>query len=410
MPRQLPWKSNGSRTQTVKPSSRSLKTSEIPDDIDDDFFDGTVLTNSKSKGKTKAASDSDDSPADLPTESSRPRTKKASSLKSKDRAPSSSPPPLADYALPHTETMHKGVSKFDLQDDEWMMVEDEFLETAKLFTRHLHIAEYDRLKASIEAKKKEAEVARPVVAGAKRSVEGAMKERARVQDSKQKKAIRDVFTSQGDESDEDKALYRSKPSRSMPTIAKPRPATSGSRDTDSDDLDAPRVPKPKAAAPTPVPATRPLYASSHASKPATSSFTKPALPATTAPARPRARASRMTPFDMLDEYTPPKDDSKPRSTITSTKLRVSSSSKPRSQSISSDPSSPQTTQTTTAKTIKSRRSLDLLDEWGAVAEASGVNREAAGHIAKRRAEREKAKDGKKERSATKLDDIPTFLF
>lgn len=32
------------------------------------------------------------------------------------------------------------------QDDMWVMVEDEFLETAKQFTRHLHHAEYQRLK------------------------------------------------------------------------------------------------------------------------------------------------------------------------------------------------------------------------------------------------------------------------
>jgi len=31
-------------------------------------------------------------------------------------------------------------------DDKWIMVEDEFLETAKQFTRHLHHAEYQRLK------------------------------------------------------------------------------------------------------------------------------------------------------------------------------------------------------------------------------------------------------------------------
>jgi len=39
------------------------------------------------------------------------------------------------------------------QDDKWVMVEDEFLETAKLFTRHLHHAEYQRLKLLAKERK-----------------------------------------------------------------------------------------------------------------------------------------------------------------------------------------------------------------------------------------------------------------
>ncbi|KZM21702.1 uncharacterized protein EKO05_0001682 [Ascochyta rabiei] len=410
MPRQLPWKSNASRTQTVKPPSRPPKTSRIPDDIDDDFFHGTVLASSKDKGKSKAASDSEEFLPDLPEEPSTPRTKQSKNTNPKDRALSSSPPLLTDYALPHTEPMRKGVSKFDLRDDEWMMVEDEFLETAKLFTRHLHIAEYDRLKASIEAKKKEAEVARPVVAGAKRSVGGAMKERAKVQDSKQRKAIRDVFASQGDESEEDRASYRPQPSGPTSTIAKPRPAINESQDTDSDDLDVPRVPKPKVVAPIPTTAKRSPPAASHIPKPATSSFAKPALPAKTAPARPRAKAPRITPFDMLDGYTPPNHNIKPRPTFTPGETRVSSSSNPCSQSSSSGPASSRTPQTTTTRPAKPPRSLDLLDEWGATAETGGVSKEIADRVAKRRAEREREGRGKKERRGTDLDDIPTFLF
>lgn len=408
MPRQLPWKNNGggSRTQRVKPSPRPRSAIKIPDDIDDGFLCGTVFA-SISKGK--AAVGTDDSLPELPAEPSTPRTKRLKGLSLREeQLPSSSPPPLSDYALPHTEPMRKGVSKFDLWDDEWMMVEDEFLETAKLFTRHLHIAEYDRMKEIIEAKKKEAEAVRPVVAGAKRSIEGAMKERAKVQESKQKKAIRDVFASQGDTSEEEKASIRPKTSTSISTIAKSRPATMGSRDTDSDDLDAPRAPKPKVTAPLPAPTTRLPATSSHIPKPATSSFAKPALPAPAAPSRSRARLSRMTPFDMLDEYTPPKLDSQPRTTDSSSKTRRPEFSNTRSQS-SSGQSTPQISQTTTSKTIRLRPSLDLLEDEGAGADAGGHSKEVADRTALRRLKREKESDGRRKR-ATDLVDIPTFLF
>jgi hypothetical protein len=408
MPRQLPWKSGGgSRTQTVKPPSRTVRTPWIPDDIDDDFFDGTVLASSgKGKGKAKATSDSEDSLPELPTglSTSDSNTK---NTHPNERAPSSSPPPLSDYALPYTEPMRKGTSKFDLQDDEWMMVEDEFLETAKLFTRHLHIAEYDRLKESIEAKKKEAEISRPVVAGAKRSVEGAMKERAKVQNSKQKRAIRDVFASQGDQSEDDRALYRATPSKPTSTTAKSFSTTIRSHDTDSDDLDAPRAPKPKTPAPAPVTTTKSSPAVSHVSKPSMSSFAKPAPPATTAAARPRAPTSRIrraTPFDMLDEYTPPKLDQSPPQTNTI----CGTSSKPRSQSISSR--LPLSSSSQITHTVKPRKSLDLLDDWGIEKNTSGASTDVADRLAKRKAEREKGGDGSGKRRAANLDDIPTFLF
>jgi hypothetical protein len=51
---------------------------------------------------------------------------------------SSSPPP----SPPKQELMKDGLDA----DDIWVMVEDEFLATAKLYTQHLHHAEYQRLK------------------------------------------------------------------------------------------------------------------------------------------------------------------------------------------------------------------------------------------------------------------------
>ncbi|KAF1930997.1 uncharacterized protein M421DRAFT_418488 [Didymella exigua CBS 183.55] len=413
MPRQLPWKSSGgggSRTQTIKPATRKTKTAATSDDVDDDFFDGTVSAgSSKDKGegksKAKAASDSDSS---LPEAGPSPHTPKSKRTEPKERAHSSSPPPLADCAPPRDEPMRKGVSKFDLRDDEWMMVEDEFLETAKLFTRHLHIAEYDRLKERIEAKKKDAGVARPVVAGAKRSVDGAMKERARIQESRQKKAIRDVFASQGESSEDDRASCRPEPSNVPSITARCPPPTNEAQETDSDDLDAPRPPKPKEPSPTtltvakPLPATRPRPAYPQKPKPAAESFVKPSLPATTAPARPRARPSRMTPFDMLDEYTPPTFDTR--------NPPATPRDDPRSQSTSSAHSSSQTSETTTTRTVKPRRSIDLLDDWGSLKDTIGISKEVADRIAKRKIERAKEGDATAKKRVTNLDDIPTFLF
>lgn len=395
MPRQLPWKRSGSgggRTQTVKPSTRKTKTIAMQDDIDEDFPAGTAFASS-GKGKAKVVFDSDDS---LPEALSTSITAKSKSTGPRTRELSSSPAPLADYTPPHDESMRKGVSKFDLRDDEWMMVEDEFLETAKLFTRHLHIAEYDRLKESIEAKKKEADVARPVVAGAKRSVDGAMKERARVQESRQKKAIRDIIASQGDSSEDDRGPHRLKPRKAISPTPKPLPASNVLEETDSDDLDASRPPKPS------IPSTRPRPAYLQTPKSATRSFAKPALPASGASTKPRTRPSRMTPFDMLDEYTPPSFDT--RAPPVTLPRDVS-----RSHSTSSA-HSPQTPHTKTARTIEPRPSMELLDDWESSKITSRISPEVADRIAKRKAARAKEGDEKAKKKTTSLDDIPTFLF
>lgn len=416
MPRQLPWKNNGggaSCTQTVNPSIQNTKTksSEIPDDIDDDFFDGAVLTIStknSGKGKAKATSESDDALPEAGTATSRTTTK-PKAAEQRDRATSSSPPPLADHAPPHDEPLRKGVSKFDLRDDEWMMVEDEFLETANLFSRHLHIAEYDRLKATIEAKKRGAEVARPVVAGAKRSADGEMKEWGRFQENRQKKAIRDVFASQDESSERNGASSRPKPSNVSSMILKPVQNTSTSQETDSDDLDTPRPPKPRAPSPAstavakPLPATRQRPAYLETPKPATESFVKPAPPATKASVKSRSRPSRMTPFDMLDEYATPAFDTRAPPT-------PSFRHEPRSQSTRSNYASSQTSQPTHTRADKPRRSIDLLDDQGSARDAGGISKDVADRIAKKKADRATQGDGKEKKRTTDVDDIPTFLF
>jgi hypothetical protein len=408
MPRQLPWLNKGGGGQTqVKQSPKPRAGTKASSHIDDDFFDGTVLAGS-SKGKIMTVGNDEDSGNNLPDFSeeflaprSDSRTKDA--LR-KQRAPSSSPPPIADHSQPQIEYMRKGASKFDLRDDEWMMVEDEFLETAKLFTRHLHIAEYEKLKERIEAKKNDQVMAaRPVVPGGKMSIEGIMKKKAEVQEKRQRKAIRDVFTSQDDEDDDDTTVHHSNVRKAAPSITNRATSTPNRRppipptahDTDSDDLDAPR------------PSFKQPFAGQLATKPSltnpTSSVSRPteqrsALPAmpTNIPASvtpsfikptlftPKHRVtvsqkSRASPFDMLDDYVP-------RAVPTNGR----------------EPSSTHLTSLVKSSTVPISKKEDVTDSWN-----SGLSKETAERISKRKAEREKERDGK--RKDLKLEDIPTFL-
>jgi hypothetical protein len=376
---------------------------------------------SSSKGKGRAEDFDDDLPrlpAELPTPRTKTRTKDA--LQNK-RAQSSSPPPIDDLEQPHIEGMYKGISKFDLRDDEYMMVEDEFLETAKLFTRHLHIAEYERMKETIERKKKEAEVARPVVANAKRSDEGAMREKAKVQEQKQKKAIREVFASQNDnEDEEDPFLTRMPSSKAVSSFTKTNKATTESfkpsnvslaQSSDSDDLDAPRplsksVPKTAATA-TPTPTRTPAEEQKSAllpvpsTKGSVSTFAKPPLPAP----KPRSRISRATPFDMLEEFTPIKSTSTSAPTLDGRDGSTSHSAK-QSPPASSPFKTSARTSTTTTNTA--RRSVGLFDDTP-FSNGNGTSKETTARLEKRKAEREKDEKDRK-RKALSLDDIPTFLF
>ncbi|KAH5334881.1 hypothetical protein HBI42_036190 [Parastagonospora nodorum] len=402
MPRQLPWLSTGGGSKTkLKQPPRARTNRTALSDVEDDFFDGTVLASS-SKGKGKAALDDKDSEDDLPnlptgrsTVRNRSGTKDASI---KERAPSSSPPPIADHIQPQIEYMRKATSKFDLRDDEWMMVEDEFLETAKLFTRHLHIAEYEKLKKSIEAKKKEqVQAPRPVVAGAKLSAEGQTKKKAETQAKRQHKAIRDVFASQDDENEDAGEPIQS--SRTTTSAFKRPPLPKPAPDSDSDDLDSSRRivrrfnPGQTASKPTPhLTLSHPTSSNSAASTTSmhkatsTISFTKPALPAT----RPRgtARKSRFN-IDMLDDYVPPANRT---SSTDATKVQAAPS--PARSSVHTSVHSPSPTK----PPVETKAS----DTW-----SSGLSKETAERLAKRKAEREKERES--EKKSVKLEDIPTFL-
>jgi hypothetical protein len=363
MPRQLPW------VNAIPKSPRARVASEI----DDNFFDGTPLETTR-KGKERAHSSSQylDS-----------GHCKGTSLSS---------PPVADLSSPRPEYMHTGVSKFDLHDDEWMMVEDELLETAKLFTRHLHIAEYKRLKQSIEQKKQTD--ARPVVAKATVSAETATKEKARMQTERQREAFRDVFALL-DDSD------------------KP-PIMSAPVDTDSEDLDAPlRSSRSIVSRPT---ALNPGTSSfSSISNPSSSqivnrpslSLVKPSLAQPETMSRVKGSSThRATPFDMLDDYMTQACRLKP----------VAAAKSERAEQpiwINNVPLQSKAIDNLCRVSNghkKLRRSHQLIDDWSSEKTHgnSEVGKETPDPLAKRTVRREENRSEK--RKAGKLDDVPTFLI
>ncbi|KAF2638089.1 hypothetical protein P280DRAFT_471750 [Massarina eburnea CBS 473.64] len=196
--------------------------------------------------------------------------------------------------------MDKGVDKFDLRDDEFMMVEDELLQTAKLFTRHLHLAEYEKMKTEIEEKKSRNEkTPRPVVVGVKPSIEGQFKKKAHEQAKAQ-----NTFFDAEDASEQEESSMRQ---AAMTNRTIPSTKTRVNNGSDSDDLDAPQPPTTtKYTAPLkPPPKQLSRPAESTAELPS-SSFVKPALPALSnanARARARARAARMNrPSSLIDEW------------------------------------------------------------------------------------------------------------
>ncbi|KAH7027145.1 hypothetical protein B0J12DRAFT_358871 [Macrophomina phaseolina] len=102
------------------------------------------------------------------------------------RTPSSSPPPQP----PRQECMREGYAA----DDIWMMVEDEFIDTARLFTQHLHHAEYHRLERVAREKNATAlqNISRPVVARGKMSTESQRKYEAQTRAERRAGVLRDI--------------------------------------------------------------------------------------------------------------------------------------------------------------------------------------------------------------------------
>ncbi|CAI6247371.1 unnamed protein product [Periconia digitata] len=325
MPRQLPWANKGNKSKPTRPPKPAQP--QVISHSDDDFDAGLERN-------------------DVP--------EREGWL----RAPSSSPPPVAEPSPPEIEVMDRGVNRFDLRDDEWIMVEDEFLQTAKLFTRHLHLAEYERMKTTIGQKR--GNISRPTVQDARPSIEGEFKLRAEEQQKSHEKAIKNVDMSLV------KPTYGSfkKPistKRNAKNIGGSLsvPAENNMDTSDSDDLDIPRK--------------RPFNKRIVPNSKSDPDTVKPSLPG---PSFMDTRASNTTKFNL----------EKPNQTDATKQAAVRPEIK--------EPVLTQTTRTSECRT-------------GASISKRTGSKEVSERLAKRKAEREK--EAKKKAKADEVE-IPTFMF
>lgn len=143
----LPWL-KGSSTQTT-PNAKPTRARR------EDAVSGTpARASAKRRRLSPPKAQHSDSDSDLnATGLSTPQRK--ARHEPTNRNPSSSPPPPIPT---EAEPMRAGLRA----DDQWIMVEDELLATAKLFTRQLHHEEYQRLKRLV----KDQETAEPFLGGA----------------------------------------------------------------------------------------------------------------------------------------------------------------------------------------------------------------------------------------------------
>lgn len=128
MPRTLPWlaqakKQDAATTSSSSPAPTSRRKREATPSSDHDLVDPDL------------------NPVGVSTPARRAKSLRPA------RSPSTSPPP-ALHAPPPVEYMHEGFTA----DDAWMMVEDEFLATAQLYTQHLHHAAYAEAKRRAKAR------------------------------------------------------------------------------------------------------------------------------------------------------------------------------------------------------------------------------------------------------------------
>lgn len=311
--------------------------------------------------------------------------------------------------------MLTGIDKFDLRDDEWMMVEDELLQTAKLFTQHLHLAEYETLKARMEELKKEA-VARPVVANAKPSVEGHFKRKAQDQAEKQKKTLKEVLSvreSNSEDEEEPQGVISGRSTSALPPPGPRKPLQNSkvmskeiASDRGDDDLDVPK--RPLSSVPLPV-SSKPAAAQTPFKKP--EAIVKSATPANTQ--RKPIRGQRRNLWDDWDELATNPTQSIPAPSPTVTPRRPSSPTKTfrvfGKQESSSPASSTNTSnlnQTKTATLASSKRSTTTLHSDNlSTSPRTALVKDKADRSAKRKTE-----DDSTDKKKKKYDDIPTFLF
>jgi hypothetical protein len=133
----------------------------------------------------------------------RPATPERKSKKRSNRTPSTSPPP----APPDVEYMREGYTA----DDIYLMVEDEFLSTAKTYTQHIHHAEYIRLKKLAKSRGTGMlnAIARPTDGRTKQSNALRMKLEAEEKDRKIKNGMKKLGDGGDDQSSEagDEYMY-----------------------------------------------------------------------------------------------------------------------------------------------------------------------------------------------------------
>ena len=372
-----------------------------------------------------------------------------------DRPLSSSPPSAApEKPRPPPSPMRKALNKNDFRDDGWMMVEDEFLQTAKLFTRHLHLAEYERLRKELRASKGK-EVVRPVVASAKPNIEYQLKTKARNQRKKvaseQSKAAKEE-----DVSNDLDAPGRPAPSKklqaSYPEVKQrcqgaaqsqalthlvsskldaggPIPSTSAPKVSKyersiADVFGMKRISNPqpseKSVADTfkqepasPKPLPRPRYTSisdwdepqNNNSPSGTFTKTRPLTkPAFKPPAQRRSRYTSI--MDMEDDDLPPREPP-PVTSTTSAKLHSLSTSNDSSRPFLRDElsSKPKQEPSTSISKAPHRSALSFLDE----VTTKAPHLKEAGKLKLERNGTGNRVDEKKKRKSLRLDEIPTFL-
>lgn len=303
--------------------------------------------------------------------------------------------------------MKKCINQFELRDDEWMMVEDEFLQTAKLFTQHLHLEEYERLKKRMEENKEEPN--RPVVLSVRPSEDARLKKKARDQTLVQERALKDVFLSARvgsndnvpDQPNSIKPLALSVLDSTIlvavstsKTTPRSRQAIKNTIDSDSDDLDTLNT-RPMKQSLAPKPVAEPIPTTTTPSP-----FAKPSLSASTRP-RPLRRP---TPFDLLDEYTPklPSSPTRPSETKASDQPGRPTPRRPASPTKVSQARSTRHLEATR----KTARTFDLFDDLDNLKRELPV-KEQSDRLAKRKGEKASEEKSKSRKVA---DDIPTFLF
>ncbi|KAL8931546.1 MAG: hypothetical protein Q9211_006882 [Gyalolechia sp. 1 TL-2023] len=175
MPRTLPWLKDQGASKAKAPALVSAKRLRPPSPHSDSSEDARSAQRLRARPRREAAQRAGQTTAT-------PFRFRVLTWLNQGRTPSTSPPP----APPSIEYMHEGLS----HDDIYIMVEDEFLATAQLFTSHLHHAEYVRLKNAAKARNAAlSNTARPTDSITAMRVETMKKKQAEARAGKNKSAL-----------------------------------------------------------------------------------------------------------------------------------------------------------------------------------------------------------------------------